>query len=85
MLFSLGRVTEVWVIVRLLEQADIVGLMVHTKAPLKILWVPLGVVIIAHITSPLSEEVVRATEKDDRVRVDVLLELGSILLGELFR
>ena len=72
------------VIVCLLEQANIVGQMVHTQTSLKILGVPLNVFILTHVMSSLLKEIVRAAEKNDGIWVDVLLELGGILFGKLF-
>jgi len=57
---------------------------VELDAALKILWVPLLVLLLLELLGSFPEEVILATQKYHRVRVDVGLELGGVLLCQLF-
>lgn len=73
------------VVVRRLEEAHVVALIVELDATGQILCIPLQVVLFLKVCGTFHQEIVRATEQDHRVGIDVRLELGGILLGKFFR
>jgi len=78
------RVAQHRVIVRIDEQIDVVGIAVLEQAAFQRLIIPLLIVLSFELGSSLAQVVVTAAQQNDRIGVDVLLELGGVLFGELF-
>ena len=78
------RVAQHGVIISCLEQRHVVVLTVALESALKVLGVPLFVVLLLQFCGSLADKCIWSAEQNHRVRVDVSLELGGVLLGELF-
>ena len=83
-MFLCLRVTKHGIVVCDIEQTYGVLFVVNSKAALQVLLIPLLVILGFQLASPSPQEIIGATKHNDRVGVDVFLELGGVFLGQFF-